>query len=82
MGRNRSAGERIGRGVSVADVISESPSVVEGIPTTRAVLELAHRHAVEMPITAAVHSVLFDDKPPLDAITELMQRPPKAEEPL
>jgi glycerol-3-phosphate dehydrogenase (NAD(P)+) len=56
--------------------------VVEGIPTTRAVLALAARHRVEMPITAAVHAVLFGQKPPLDAITELMSRPPKAEEPL
>ena len=81
-GRNRSAGERIGRGVSVEDVIRESPSVVEGIPTKRAVLALAGRHGVEMPITAAVHAVLFEGKPPLEAITELMSRPPKAEEPL
>jgi len=82
LGRNRSAGERIGRGVGVEDVIRESPSVVEGIPTTRAVLALAARYKIEMPITAAVHAVLFEDKPPLDAITELMNRPPKAEEPL
>jgi glycerol-3-phosphate dehydrogenase (NAD(P)+) len=82
LGRNRSAGERIGRGVSVEDVVRESPSVVEGIPTTRAVLALANRQGVEMPITAAVHAVLFEGKPPLEAITELMSRPPKAEEPL
>jgi glycerol-3-phosphate dehydrogenase (NAD(P)+) len=81
-GRNRSAGERIGRGVSTEQVIRESPSVIEGIPTTRAVLALAARHGVEMPITAAVNAVLFEHKPPLEAITELMNRPPKAEEPL
>jgi len=82
LGRNRSAGERIGRGVSVEDVIRETSSVIEGIPTTRAVLKLANRHNVEMPITAAVNAVLFENKPPLEAITELMSRPPKAEEPL
>ena len=82
IGRNRSAGERIGRGVKTEDVIAESPSVIEGIPTTRAVLKLARQHKVEMPITQAVHAVLFEQKPPLDAITELMSRPPKAEEPL
>lgn len=82
LGRNRSAGERIGRGVSMEDVVRESPSVIEGIPTTRAVLALAARHGVEMPITQAVHAVLFDHKPPLEAVTELMCRPPKAEEPL
>lgn len=81
-GRNRSAGERIGAGVEVERVIRESTSVIEGIPTTRAVLSLAGRCNVEMPITAAVYAVLFDGKPPLDAITELMNRPSKAEEPL
>ena len=80
LGRNRSAGERIGAGASVREVIESTPYVVEGIPTTRAVLELAARCKIEMPITQAVHDVLFDDKPPLAAITELMNRPPKAEE--
>lgn len=80
LGRNRTAGERIGRGERVESVMASSPSVVEGIPTTRAVMELAHRHGVEMPITSAVFHVLFDQKPPLTAITELMKRPPKAED--
>lgn len=80
LGRNRSAGERIGRGTSVEDVIAGSTSVIEGIPTTQAVLELARRHNVEMPITQAVHDVLFDRKPPLEAITGLMSRPLKPED--
>lgn len=79
-GRNRTAGERIGRGMPVAEVIRQCPAVIEGIPTTRAVLALADRHGVEMPITRAVYQVLFENKPPLVAITELMNRPPKAED--
>ena len=78
-GRNRSAGERIGRGISPEQVVAESKAVIEGIPTTRAVIELAERNGVEMPITRAVGQVLFEHKPPLVAITELMNRPPKAE---
>ncbi len=78
-GRNRTAGERIGRGATMQQALSESTAVIEGIPTTRAVLELATRHGVEMPITRAVYEVLFDGKPPLVAITELLNRPPKAE---
>jgi glycerol-3-phosphate dehydrogenase (NAD(P)+) len=81
LGRNRSAGERIGGGASVDQVVQESPAVIEGIPTTRAVLELARKHEVEMPITQAVYDVLFENKPPLAAISELMNRPPKAEDP-
>lgn len=80
-GRNRSAGEQIGQGRRPQEVIEASTAVIEGIPTTRAVLELASRHEVEMPITQAVYEILFEEKAPLVAITELMQRPPKAEDP-
>lgn len=79
VGRNRSAGEAIGRGATLEDVLSGTSSVIEGVPTTRAVLHLAARFDVDMPITRAVHDVLFEQKPPLDAITELMNRPPKSE---
>ncbi len=79
LGRNRSAGERIGRGDALATVLDESRSVIEGIPTTRAVLELAEQYAVEMPITRAVSAVLFDNVAPLAAISDLMQRPLKPE---
>lgn len=79
-GRNRSAGEQIGRGVPVEEVVRRGTAVIEGIPTTRAVLALADRQGVEMPITRAVYEVLFENKPPLVAITELMNRPPKAED--
>jgi len=79
IGRNRSAGEKIGRGMPVADVIASSPSVIEGIPTTRAVLALAQEYRVEMPITAAVYSVLFEHSSPAEAIELLMSRQLKAE---
>jgi glycerol-3-phosphate dehydrogenase (NAD(P)+) len=78
-GRNRTAGQRIGEGRPVNEVVRDSVSVIEGIPTTRAVLELARRCEVEMPITQAVYDVLFNAKSPLTAITELMTRPQKAE---
>ncbi len=80
VGRNRTAGQRIGEGQQVEAVVRQSVSVIEGIPTTRAVLELARVRGVEMPITQAVYDVLFEGKSPLIAITELMNRPPKAED--
>ena len=81
VGRNRSAGQRIGQGKKAEEVVRETAAVIEGIPTTRAVLELAQQHQVEMPITQAVYDVLFEHQEPLAAITQLMNRPPKAEEP-
>lgn len=78
-GRNRMAGEQIGRGKNADEVIAATPSVIEGIPTTRSVVELARRHGVEMPITEAVHAVLFEGKDVLTTLSELMARRLKGE---
>ncbi len=80
LGRNRSAGEAIGKGQKLAEVIAATPSVIEGIPTAKSVVELARRHKVSMPITEAVHSVLFDGKDVIVALSELMSRDLKGEE--
>ena len=77
--RNRSAGEKIGRGMPVEEVIASTSSVIEGIPTTKGVLDLARRYGVDMPIVSAMASVLFDGVPPTDAITALMTRRLRAE---
>lgn len=79
LGRNRTFGEAVGRGEDVETTLRASSSVIEGVPTSRAVMALARRYEVEMPITRAVHEVLFEQKPPLAALTELMSRPPKME---
>jgi glycerol-3-phosphate dehydrogenase (NAD(P)+) len=79
LGRNRSAGEAIGRGQSMDEVIAATPSVIEGIPTARSVRSLAMRRAVDMPITEAVYEVLFEGKDALQALTELMVRDLKSE---
>lgn len=79
VGRNRSAGEKIGQGTSVQDVVSGTKSVIEGIATTRSVLALARRNDVTMPIVEAVESVLFHSVPPREAIHSLMTRPLKRE---
>jgi len=78
-GRNRWAGEQIGRGKTASDVIASTPSVIEGIPTTRSVWELAKRHDVEMPITEAVHGVLFEGREVIATLGDLMSRRLKGE---
>lgn len=78
-GRNRRVGEQIGQGRSLAQVLGGMPSVAEGVPTTRAVRELAGRYNVEMPITRAVSAVLFEGKAPSAALTDLMTRDPRPE---
>ena len=78
-GRNRTCGELLGGGKKLEQCLEQIPGVVEGVPTTEAVVKLADQHQVEMPITAAVHQVLFEGLDPLDAISNLMSRELKPE---
>jgi glycerol-3-phosphate dehydrogenase (NAD(P)+) len=78
-GRNRSFGERIGKGQRVEQAQRATESVVEGIATCKSVVALAGRHNVEMPITKAVYEILFENKPVQTAIADLMKRRLKAE---
>jgi len=79
MGRNRSFGERIGKGQTVEQAQAATESVIEGTATCKSVLALAERLCVEMPITKAVYAVLFEGKPAQKAIADLMKRKLKAE---
>ena len=79
LSRNRSVGIEIGRGLRLEEVLSGMRMVAEGVATTRAAAALAALHAVEMPITAKVHEVLFEGRPPRDAVTDLLSRPLKEE---
>jgi glycerol-3-phosphate dehydrogenase (NAD(P)+) len=78
-GRNRSFGERIGKGQTVEQARGATESVVEGIATCKSAMALARRYHVEMPITQAIYEVLFENKPVQTAIADLMKRQLKAE---
>ena len=79
-GRNRAVGEAIGKGKTLAQVLEDMGQVVaEGVWTTRSACALADKCGVEMPITREVYRLLFEDKPPLDAVSDLMLREAKPE---
>ncbi len=77
--RNRGVGEKLGKGMPLAKITTKMEQVAEGIPTAQSAYQLARRYQVEMPITAAVHSVLYEKKSPLQMARELMLREPKPE---
>jgi glycerol-3-phosphate dehydrogenase (NAD(P)+) len=77
--RNRYVGEKIGQGMALDDVLRGMVMVAEGVRTTRAAVDLAGKLGVGMPITSAVHEVLFAGRDPRDAIDGLMNRPPQDE---
>ncbi|MDQ6887208.1 MAG: NAD(P)-dependent glycerol-3-phosphate dehydrogenase [Gemmatimonadota bacterium] len=74
LSRNRAVGIEIGQGATLADILGSRETVAEGVNTTESAHALAEREAVEMPIVAAVHRILFEKQPARRAIAELMSR--------
>lgn len=77
--RNRHVGEQIGKGRKLDDILTEMVMVAEGVKTTRSVYQLMKKYNVEMPISEQIYEVLFEDKPPIQAVRDLMSRDPKEE---
>ncbi len=74
LSRNRRAGEVIASGINWPAAAEHVNGVVEGVNTVTGALELAAKHGVDMPIAEQVRSVVFDQRPPLAAVAELMSR--------
>lgn len=79
LSRNRSLGIELARGRALGEILAARRTVAEGVNTCRAALELAARRKVELPICRQVHAVLFEGKPPREALRELMDRSLKEE---
>jgi glycerol-3-phosphate dehydrogenase (NAD(P)+) len=77
--RNRYVGVELGKGRHLDEIVTEMQMVAEGVKSTHAVLELAARQGLEMPIAAMVGAVLYDDATPADLVPTLMLREAKAE---
>ena len=80
LSRNRRVGLGLAQGKSLEAVVRELGHVAEGVPCAKAVRELSRRLGVDMPITNAVASVLFDGVQPAELVQGLMARDPRAEQ--
>ncbi|WP_026089257.1 MULTISPECIES: NAD(P)H-dependent glycerol-3-phosphate dehydrogenase [Bacillus] len=77
--RNWRAGNMLGKGQKLEDVLNNMGMVVEGVRTTKAAYQLAEKYHVKMPITAALYGVLFENGNVKDAVDSLMSRDKKSE---
>ncbi len=77
--RNRYVGEQIGGGKKLKQVLKEMTMVAEGVMTSKSASQLAKKLKVDTPITNEVYNILFKDKDPLKATTDLMTRDMKME---
>lgn len=86
--RNMSLGHALGEGRALKDILAGRNNVSEGMYTAVAVMRIAERKGIDMPICEAVRNVLWGgtegyDFPPLSvdqAIDNLMSRPMKLED--
>jgi len=79
LSRNRTFGENLGRGMSVAQAAAALSQTAEGVASCGPVLELARARGVEMPITEVVESVMRDGLPVTQAASMLASRSAKPE---
>ncbi|TDT33169.1 NAD(P)H-dependent glycerol-3-phosphate dehydrogenase [Naumannella halotolerans] len=79
LSRNRSFGERLGRGMPVAEALAASSGVVEAIPTSGSLAALADEVGVELPIISRIAPVIEGQISPDEALDALMSRQVKPE---
>jgi glycerol-3-phosphate dehydrogenase (NAD(P)+) len=79
LSRNRTVGEQLGRGRTLDEIVSEMRMVAEGVKSSQSIVELAHKHDVEMPIAEGVVRVVHDGISASDLMRALMGREAKSE---
>lgn len=77
--RNRTVGEKLGRGMKLDEIISQMNMVAEGVKSSEAILQLANDAGVEMPIAEGVVAVVHDGVAASDMVKALMSREAKPE---
>lgn len=77
--RNNTVGFELGKGRRIDDIVGEMKMVAEGVKSCVAVLALARRYGIEMPITEQVVEVCHHGRTAVDAVSLLMQRAGKSE---
>ena len=79
LSRNRTFGEKLGRGQSLEEVVASTRQTAEGVKSCESVLALARAHGVDMPITEHIVAAVHDGLPPREIVRRIMSRSAKSE---
>lgn len=79
LSRNRTFGERLGRGQSVEEIVASTRQVAEGVKSCESLRGLAAAHDVDMPIVSAVAALIRGESTPAELVRSLVAREPKPE---
>ena len=79
LSRNWTVGNRLGQGLKLDAIISQTRTVAEGVKTTKSVYNISKKLGIDMPISEHVYRILYEDLDPREALHSLMMRDPKYE---
>ena len=79
LSRNRTFGEKLGRGATLEQLLAQKSQTAEGVKSCMSILELARKHDVDMPITEQVVAVVHEGRTPADMLRAFMTRSAKGE---
>ena len=79
LSRNRQTGLRLGKGEKIEDILKSTPHVSEGVPTSKAVHEIAAKKDLDLPNMEHIYKILYEGLAPKDAFEILMSRELKKE---
>ena len=79
LSRNRTFGEKLGQGMSVAEIAGSTRQVAEGVKSCESILDLARRHGVDLPIVEHVAYVVRGEMTPVEMLRSLVSRSAKPE---
>jgi glycerol-3-phosphate dehydrogenase (NAD(P)+) len=65
--------------MKLKDILNQTRSVAEGVATAESAFELSKKYNIEMPIVEQVYRVLYEDKDPVLAVKDLLERSLKTE---
>ncbi len=73
LSRNREVGQKLGEGMSLAKIQAGMKSVAEGVYTTESAYALSKRYRIQTPIIRETYRILFEEKPPKQAMLDLLK---------
>jgi glycerol-3-phosphate dehydrogenase (NAD(P)+) len=77
--RNHRVGFALGKGQTLEQAVASLGMVAEGVPNTLSIHDAARKAGVRTPIIDAMYSILYQNKPALEAMRELLERDPRPE---
>ncbi len=79
LSRNYTVGAKLGQGLKLKDILNQTKSIAEGVATAESAHDLSKKYNIEMPIVEQVYKVINEDKEPVLAVKDLMDRSLKTE---